>query len=55
MEKFKELVRESTRRNRSRQLGVTIEELNAYKRGWGNYYKLVSMRSTAEKTQDKGN
>ena len=46
--KFKERIREITRRNRSRRLGVTIEELNAYIRGWGNYYKLAALKEKAE-------
>ena len=33
--KFKERIREITRRNRSRQLKETIEELNADIHGWG--------------------
>ena len=47
--KFKEKIREITRRNRSRRLGETIEELNAYIRGWGNYYKLAAIQKKAEK------
>jgi hypothetical protein len=50
--KFKERIRELTRRNRSRRLGVTIEELNAYIRGWGNYYKLAAMKKTAERMDE---
>ena len=45
--KFKERIREITRRNRSRRLGETIEELNAYIRGWGNYYKLAALKGKA--------
>ena len=47
VEKFKERIREITRRNRSRRLGETIEELNAYIRGWGNYYKLAALKDKA--------
>ena len=47
--KFKERVREITRRNRSRRLGETIDKLNAYIRGWGNYYKLAAIQKKAEK------
>jgi hypothetical protein len=45
--KFKERIREVTRRSRSRRLGETIEELNAYIRGWGNYYKLAALQKKA--------
>lgn len=45
--KFKEQIREITRRNRSRRLGVVIDELNAFIRGWGNYYKLAALKGKA--------
>ena len=44
---FKERIREITRRNRSRRLGVVIDELNAFIRGWGNYYKLAALKDKA--------
>ena len=47
VERFKGRIREITRRNRSRRLSETIEELNAYIRGWGNYYKLAAMKGRA--------
>ena len=47
MERFKGRIREITRRNRSRRLSETIEELNAYIRGWGNYYKLAATKERA--------
>ena len=50
--KFKERIRELPRRNRSRRLGVTIEELNAYIRGRGNYYKLAAKKKTAERMDE---
>ena len=48
VDKFKERIREITRRNRSRRLGATIDELNAYIRGWGNYYKLAALKGKAK-------
>ena len=52
MAKYKEKIREITRRNRSLRLGETIEELNAYIRGWGNYYKLAAIQRKAEKLDE---
>jgi RNA-directed DNA polymerase len=40
--RFKERVREITRRNRGHKVQTVIDELNLYIRGWLNYYKLSS-------------
>jgi RNA-directed DNA polymerase len=45
---FKEKIREATRRNRSRKLRTTINDLNAIIRGWGNYYKLAQMKKASK-------
>jgi len=43
--RFKERVREITRRNRGHRVKDVIDELNLYVRGWLNYYKLSSTYS----------
>ena len=43
--RFKERVREITRRNRGHKVQTVIDELNLYVRGWLNYYKLSSTYS----------
>ncbi len=40
--RFKERVREITRRNRGHKVQTVIDELNLYVRGWLNYFKLSS-------------
>lgn len=40
--RFKERIREITRRNRGHKVQTVIDELNPYIRGWLNYYKLSS-------------
>ena len=40
--RFKERIREITRRNRGHKVETVIDELNLYIRGWLNYYKLSS-------------
>lgn len=50
--KFKERIRELTRRNRGGRLSEMVSELNAYIRGWGNYYKLAPMKATAERLDE---
>ena len=40
--RFKERIREITRRNRGHNVQTVIGELNLYIRGWLNYYKLSS-------------
>ena len=40
--RFKERIREITRRNRGHKVQTVIDELNLYIRGWLNYYKLSS-------------
>ena len=40
--RFKERIREITRRNRGHNVQTVIDELNLYIRGWLNYYKLSS-------------
>jgi RNA-directed DNA polymerase len=40
--RFKERIREITRRNRGHNVQTVIEELNLYIRGWLQYYKLSS-------------
>jgi RNA-directed DNA polymerase len=46
--RFKERVREITRRNRGHKVDVVIDELNQYVRGWLNYFKLSSTYSEAK-------
>ena len=41
-DRFKERVREITRRNRGHRVQTVIDELNLYVRGWLNYYRLSS-------------
>jgi RNA-directed DNA polymerase len=43
--RFKERIREITRRNRGHKVQTVIDELNLYVRGWLNYYKLSSTYS----------
>ena len=43
--RFKERVREITRRNRGHNVQTVIDELNLYVRGWLNYFKLSSTYS----------
>jgi RNA-directed DNA polymerase len=43
--RFKQRVREITRRNRGHRVKDVIDELNLYVRGWLNYYKLSSTYS----------
>ncbi len=40
LHRFKQRVREITRRNRGHRVQVVIDELRLYVRGWLNYYKL---------------
>ena len=48
LRRFKERIRQITRRNRGHKVEVVIDELNLYVRGWLNYYKLSSTYSEAK-------
>jgi RNA-directed DNA polymerase len=43
--RFKERIREITRRNRGHNVQTVINELNLYVRGWLNYFKISSTYS----------
>jgi group II intron reverse transcriptase/maturase len=43
--KFKGRIRELTRRRRGRSLAQVIKELNAFTRGWWNYFSIAETRS----------
>jgi RNA-directed DNA polymerase len=42
LERFKDRVREITRRNRGVSLSMVVNELNRYLLGWGAYYRYIS-------------
>ena len=44
IKRFKDKVRELTRRKRGRSLWQVIQELNQYFRGWWNYFRLAEAR-----------
>jgi len=46
--RFKERIREITRRNRGHKVEAVIDELKLYVRGWLNYYRLSSTYSEAK-------
>ena len=48
-ERVDEVIREKTRRNRGQSLTATLEDLNAYLRGWIGYFWIVT-GETAERT-----
>ena len=45
LQRFKDKVRELTKRNRSRSLALVIEELNLALRGWAGYFRLAASKS----------
>ncbi|MFC1462928.1 group II intron reverse transcriptase/maturase [Verrucomicrobiota bacterium] len=45
IDKFKDRIRELTRRKRGRSLAQVIEEHNAFTRGWWNYFRIAETRS----------
>jgi RNA-directed DNA polymerase len=49
IKKFKDRVREITRRNRGVSMTERLKELRQYLRGWGGYFSLVPLRSIFSK------
>lgn len=47
--RFKNRIRQITRRNRGRSLGQILAELRTYMRGWMGYFGIVTSRSAIEK------
>jgi RNA-directed DNA polymerase len=45
LQRFKDKVRELTKRNRGRRLELVIEELNLALRGWAGYFRLAASKS----------
>ncbi|MPW27377.1 group II intron reverse transcriptase/maturase [Alkalibaculum sp. M08DMB] len=43
--RFKDRIREITKRNAGKKLELIIEELNRYLRGWINYYRVANIKS----------
>ncbi|MDO5862592.1 MAG: group II intron reverse transcriptase/maturase [Thermoplasmata archaeon] len=49
LKRFKDRIRQITRRNRGRSLGQILAELRTYMRGWIGYFGIVTSRSMIEK------
>ncbi|UNO50569.1 group II intron reverse transcriptase/maturase [Alicyclobacillus acidoterrestris] len=52
LKRFKDRVRELTRRSRGQSMASRVEKLNAYLRGWAGYYRYAETRSVFEQLDE---